>query len=868
MKNETPSRYYLSLSGILLAAVIGTVCYLQFLSSAPKEFRNVLLISIDTCRADHLSCYGYPQKNTPNIDAIAAEGVLFENAISPAPITLPAHSSMLTGTVPPYHGVHNNGDYQLKQSNITLAQILKQNGFTTGGIVSALVLDSKYGIDRGFDTYNDEFENERDTTCRIVERTGDETSRCAVNWLQQNKDEKFFLFLHYFDPHADYLPPEPFASKYSHDPYAGEIAFVDHCIGEVLSKLKELGLYDSTLIIITADHGEMRFEHGEPTHSYFIYQNALKVPLIFRLPGSEKQRRIKHVAGLVDVAPTICSLAGIEMPSEVQGIDLSAYIKGRKAKARDRYIFCESMTPTIYNANSLLGVVTDRWKYIQTTRPELYDLVNDPRETGNLINQQPHQGRILRDRLKQILEQSIRKDEADSKIELDAAGRKQLQSLGYIAGDIIEDFSFDQTKDDPKDLIAFYNADLNVSDLLFKKRYEQAEVLAEKLIRQRPDCYIGYEHMVEIIRHRENHSEIISHLKKILELKPENVEANSNLGAAFQQQNRLDEAITQYRIALQIDPYHVTAHDNLGNVLTAKGRFAEAIGHFQQSLQIKPRSFHAHWQLGNNFQSLGKLDEAISHFTRAIEFNPNYAPAHYNLAETYFQQDRITKAIAHYTEALRIRPEYVRAHLHLGLALARQGNTDQAINHYKKAIQLEPESIRAHLNLARTLQLQHRFDEAIGHLKKATRLDPNSAPTHYNLARILNETGRTEEAVTHLTEALRIKPDWLKPINSLAWLLATHNEAKFRNPAEAIRLAEHACSLTDHKDAGLVDTLAAAYAAAGRFSEAVTAAQKAVELAKTGSNKERTEKIRNRLELYKAGLPYFNPPLVQEKNSP
>ena len=239
-------------AGIIIIAV-GAWLLWQFMSPA-QEIRNILLISIDTCRADHLSCYGYKSKTTPNIDAVVAEGILFENTITPVPITLPAHSSMLTGTIPPYHGVHDNGvDYLDDESNITLAEILKDAGFTTGAAVSAFVLDSTFGIGQGFETYNDRFDTMEYNT--VVQRRGGETTHIALDWLEKNKDKRFFFFLHYFDPHAKYQPPQPFASRFASNPYAGEIAYTDHCIGRVLGKLKELGLDDSTLVIITADHG-------------------------------------------------------------------------------------------------------------------------------------------------------------------------------------------------------------------------------------------------------------------------------------------------------------------------------------------------------------------------------------------------------------------------------------------------------------------------------------------------------------------------------------------------------------------------------------------------------------------------------------
>ena len=278
-------RKYLVLA-LLLVVIIAAGLWLLLRSISPGQgIRHIILISIDTCRADYLSCYGYKSKTTPNIDALAAEGVLFENAISPVPQTLPAHSSMFTGTIPPYHGVHDNEGYRLDESNVTLAEILTDAGFTTGAAISAFPLDSKFGIDQGFESYNDYFE----TTLEghpLEQRRGGETTDVALDWLKKNKDKRFFFFLHYFDPHQAYDPPEPFASRFASDLYAGEIAYTDHCIGKVVDKLKELGIYDSTLIIITSDHGEMLGEHGEVTHTYFIYQSAIKVPLIFKLPAN------------------------------------------------------------------------------------------------------------------------------------------------------------------------------------------------------------------------------------------------------------------------------------------------------------------------------------------------------------------------------------------------------------------------------------------------------------------------------------------------------------------------------------------------------------------------------------------------------
>ncbi|MFC1739035.1 sulfatase [Planctomycetota bacterium] len=450
---------------VVLVAVAAGAIYLLRPASGPaeKDIRSIILISIDTCRADYLGCYGYPRRITPNIDKFAEESILFNNVISPVPITLPAHSSMLTGTTPPYHGVHYNYDYKLDKSNVTLAEILKDNGFTTGAVISSFILDSQFGLDQGFDYYHDRFVNTPNTNIDN-ERKGEEASRLAIQWLEKNKSKKSFLFLHYYDPHHNYEPPEPFATNFKDNLYAGEISYTDYCIGKVIKKLKSMSMYESSLIIITGDHGEMLGEHGEVTHMYFIYQSAVKVPLLLKLPGRSKPERTDETVGIIDIVPTICGALEIAAPSGLQGKDLLE--KSRQDK--NRYIYCESLYPTKYQANSLLGVVTEGLKYIQTTRPELYDLTNDPQESVNLVGKQPQRARILQDKLKQILEQNIRKRGPDSKLELSEEDKRRLESLGYVASSVAEDFSFDQSKEDPKDLIDFHQKNARAHQLILK----------------------------------------------------------------------------------------------------------------------------------------------------------------------------------------------------------------------------------------------------------------------------------------------------------------------------------------------------------------------------------------------------------------
>ena len=406
---------------VVLAAVAGLVLSR---CGSQKQVKPVLLISIDTCRADHLSCYGFDLLTTPNIDKLAAKSIVFTNAVSPAPITLPAHASMMTGVIPPYHGVRDNMDCRLDETQVTLAEILKRADFKTAAIVSSFVLDAQFGLDQGFDYYNDSFINVRNAV-GFNERRADETTELAVKWLDENADGKFFLFLHYFDPHVSYDPPAPFATQFQDDLYAGEIAYTDHCIGAVINKLKQLGLYDSSVIVITADHGEMLGEHGEQTHAYFVYQSAVRIPLILKAPGVPPAR-VNDLVGLIDILPTICGVLDLDPPASVQGNDLSTYF-GASQLLAERNLYCESLVPTKYDAAALHGVVNNRWKYIHTTRPELYDLGRDPLETNDLAGQSVAKVAAFRQHLTTMLGETTTRDSRQANTELD---EQSLQRIG------------------------------------------------------------------------------------------------------------------------------------------------------------------------------------------------------------------------------------------------------------------------------------------------------------------------------------------------------------------------------------------------------------------------------------------------------
>ena len=841
---------------LLLAVIGGLAFYYLNRKTTSREIRHVVFISIDTCRADYLSCYGFDKKTTPNIDHFAAEGILFENTYSPVPMTLPAHSSMLTGTIPPYHGVHDNFDYQLSPSNITLAEILKDNGFTTGAVISAFVLDSMFGINQGFEFYYDQFE---DTASSGIyeERKAEETNRIAVDWLQKHRDEEnFFLFLHYYDPHHEYKPPEPFASKFPDNLYAGEIAYTDHCIGRVLKKLKELKLYDSTLIIIAGDHGEMLNEHGEEGHQYFIYQSSVKVPMIFRLPGAHKPKRIKEPAGLVDIVPTICALLDITPPKQIQGQNLSAAIFEGQTVQKDRYIFCESLTPTKYFANPLLGLAGRQWKYIQNTRPELYNLTDDPAESNDLIGQKQQLARILKTRLDEVLMRSVSQSGDDSKITLDAEALQRLKSLGYVGGSVEESFDIDRSKDDARDTLKFYQIHHNISIFILNENYSQAETLCNKIIKEHPEFAFPYESLAQIAMKQQDPLRAIEYLSKLLELEKDNAGAHYYIGDALVAQDLFKEAVDHYREAIAIKPYDAKTYHKLGLALQSLDKPDEAIEQFRKAIELKPDEADYHYGLGEALQLQGNFAEASKCYQRTLNIEPDHAETHNNIGLLFQNQGNIQKALEHYQIALKSQEDLAEAHSNLGQLLQALGKPQEAVPHYRRALEINPAYAEVHYNLGTLLHSQDRIDDAMVHYRKALETKPNDISTHNNLGLALQSKGQIAEAIEHYELVLKSDPDYVNALISLAAILATNPDSKYQDGPRAVKLSQKACQLTAYKQHAFLDTLAAAYAAAGNFTQAVSTAQKAFDLAMASNQKQLAQQIEKKLQLYKADKPY------------
>ena len=361
---------------------------------------NVVVITIDTLRADHLGCYGDHAIETPNLDALAVSAARFTRAFTPVPITLPAHTALFTGSFPMATGVHDFSGNKVPASVVTLAKVLHDHGYSTAAFLGAAVLDSRFGLNQGFDTYFDHFDLARldETSLDMVKRTGDQVVDNAIEWLKANPRRPFFLWVHLYDAHYPYTPPEPYATRYRDRPYDGEIAFDDAQVGRLIALLKDLGVYDSAVLAVVGDHGEGLGEHGEKTHGFFVYNSTLHIPLIVKVPGASA-RRIEKEASLVDVMPTVLQAVQLPIPPSVQGRSLLSDIMGKPSPNASN-LYAETYLPLIhFHWSQLRALQSDGLKYIEAPRPELYDTRVDPHETKNLLPGKQALSHEMRDRL-------------------------------------------------------------------------------------------------------------------------------------------------------------------------------------------------------------------------------------------------------------------------------------------------------------------------------------------------------------------------------------------------------------------------------------------------------------------------------------
>ncbi len=663
------------------------------------EKPNFLLVTLDTTRADRLGCYGYSAAATPVLDALAAEGVLCERAFTVAPITLPSHTAMFTGLYPAENGVVTNGRGRLDDSIPTLAEVLQREGYDTGAFVATFVLNRKFGLERGFRTYDDDFADEEAAPdARHRQRHGQSVVDAALKWLGVKRDKPFFCWVHLYDPHDPYLPhTDVFGDKYADRPYDAEIAYVDMQVGRLVDFLKSQRLDTRTLMVVAGDHGEGLEKHVERRHGLTLYNDTLQVPLIFRQVGKLPARRLAGNVSLIDLSPSVLDLLGLKDQRKISGKSLKQALAGGEMPSR--LVYGATDDPFLNNDWSpVRSLIDGDWKYVRTTKPELYNLTDDHDEQRNVLESEPFMAKLM---AAKMVEFEARFERLQSiAVQLSANEERALVALGYLGGRKAgRNGAAPAELPDVKDMLPLDNA---IDDAM---KLAQAGSTAEA-IRQ----------LQEVNAKAPRHSDAYWYLAQLL-----------------RDASQLDEAERVLRSRLKIDPDSSHGHYGLALVLAQKGEAADAVAEFQRTLEIDPDNADAHYRLARLLSAANLVDDALGHYNAALEIDTQLVAAYQWRANLLVRVGRTAAAIADYRMAVKYAPDAAEAHHNLGVLLAQTGETDDARRHLARAVELSPESVQLQFALGVFLSEQRQFDEAIVHLAKAVELKPGDTAAEEEL---------------------------------------------------------------------------------------------------------------------------------------
>lgn len=666
---------------------------------------NVLLVTIDTLRADRVGAYGSQRRLTPNLDALAARGAVFTRAFAHTTVTLPSHANILLGATPSFHGVHDNLNFVVRQELVTLAEHLGGRGYATGAFVGGFPLVSFFGLDQGFSVYDDSFgglePGGREAKAKSGERPAGEVWTGARKWLK-GRGSPWFLWVHFYDPHDPYDPPEPFRTRFARNPYDGEVAYADSVLGDVLKEIGELGLDETTIVVCVSDHGESLGEHGEATHGYLAYNATIWVPFVIRVPGIPP-RVVDQNVSHIDIFPTVCDALGIERPGQLQGLSLLPLMRGKKLP--ERPVYFESLS-SYYNMGwaPLRGFVDKQSKFIDSPRPELYDLRSDFGETNDLAGE----GDIgsLRKKLETIVSGQTSPEGSLAGQASDRATREKLRSLGYVAslpGPQRTEFG---PEDSAAALLPYHNRAVEAMGL-----YRAGKI-----------------------------AEGMGMLREILTAKKNIGSAYLNLAAIYKKEKRPADAIAVLQLGLEAMPENYDIYYQHLNDLYESGRFDEVLAAFEASsfpqVEFDPVVWNcvglAHWKKGD-------IPKALASFEKALAIDDGFAVTYHNLGTVYFdvynktqRPEAFASARDCFVKATTLDPAYGPAFHSLGVAYARAGDFARAIESLDRALALDPGLDEAHLFLGTAhLELGHRA-EAYEHLTKyrstpAFRLLPSAA---------------------------------------------------------------------------------------------------------------------------------------------
>lgn len=650
-----------------------------------EKAKNVLIISIDTLRPDRLSCYSTEYCQTANIDALASKGVVFGRAFAHTPTTLASHVSIMLGTTPLHHGIHDNANFVLAEDFLTLAEYLKSKGYSTGAFIGAFPLDSRFGLSQGFDVYDEAYPSKSSSALVFPERNAPQVIRSALNWLEK-QDSKWFSFIHIWDPHAPYSPPEPFSNIFKDDPYSGEVAYVDSEIKKLFDGLESRGLLDDTLIVLTGDHGESLGEHGETTHGYFAYNSTIWVPLILVGP-SIKAARVDEYVSHIDIFPTICDFLGIEKPSFLQGVSLLPLLDGKKWKKRA--IYFESLVAHYSRGWApLRGYIEEKRKFIDSPLMEFYDLESDFLEQNNLAQKMDLEGH--KKKMEEMVNDLTSSQKDRNLRSPDRETREKLRSLGYISSpaQIKNEYG---PEDDLKTLLPFQQMKTTAINLLENNRVPEAVKLLHDIIQTRKDFTDAYSDLSRIYESQGLQEDALAIMETGYKNNPENYGVLLDYGILMVKKGLIDKGIEFLHKAIgkiETDP---VAWTHLGIAYTAKGEFQKALEYYEKALDLDSTNALIYDNLGflhfSIYLKTGKIEDnsrAMENFQKAIELDPLLASAYNGLGGAYKASGQLDNAISAWEKSLELEPDYGFPLYNLGIAQLQKGNKSRALKYFER----------------------------------------------------------------------------------------------------------------------------------------------------------------------------------------
>ena len=658
-------------------------------SAVPKPRPNVILITVDTVRADHLGCYGASSVQTPTLDALAHDGVVFDRAISQVPLTWPSHAAMLTGTYPFQNGVQDFTGQPLAPRFRSVAQAFKQQGYATGAVVSAFVLDRSWGMARGFDFYDDAFSSAtfQQKEIGLVDRRAEESVSHALTWIK-NVHRPFFFWLHLYDPHSPYDPPEPYRSQYRDHPYDGEIAYADHELARLVRWLKQSNLYDRTAIVFLSDHGESLGEHGEDEHGFFVYNSTVRIPFIVKpIVGSGiRPKRVSKPVETVAVAATLLRLAGLKDVIEKQFQAQSVFSGTNDSEGM---AYSETFYPfSSFGWSPLHAIETSRYHYIDAPIPELYDLTSDPAEKNNVAPQQSATVAVLKDKLQSVLKKNPSTSGQAQGSRLNPGAAEKLRSLGYLPyRSPVSAQALAAGLADPKTKISQFNTILKAQDAFQSGDFDSGQQLLAKVAQQEPQLYA----------------------------------IPFMLGEAAIRQQQWEEAATQFRRCLELNANFDQAMTGLAHALIGLGDPLEARQWINKALHYNPQNYRAWYELG---LIEAKSDGAAAErdFTKAASIQPNFGLLQRDFGMLEFHQKNYLEAAKHLAKAVELGANDSNISNFLGICYTQTGQLKKAVETFHQALKLEPSLAEAHLNLAYAYQRLRRIKDAEQEYRTACNL--------------------------------------------------------------------------------------------------------------------------------------------------